>query len=69
MDKCQDLGTQLDPTVVSNIQSIIGSAPKKVFDSVDTNNADCANIFSLIAESKTVTSEKVTTKTPPPTTT
>ena len=61
MDKCQDLGTQLDPTIVSNIQSIIGSAPKKVFDSVDTNNADCATIFSLIAESKTVTSEKVTT--------
>ncbi|XP_078325016.1 uncharacterized protein LOC111123734 [Crassostrea virginica] len=58
MDKCQDLGTQLDPTIVSNIQSIIGSAPKKVFDSVDTNNADCATIFSLIAESKTVTSEK-----------
>lgn len=59
MNKCQDAGTQLDLFTVTNLLPIIGSAPKERFDAIDTNSADCASILSKIAESTSITAEKV----------
>lgn len=59
MNKCQDAGTQLDLSTVTNLLPIIGSAPKERFDAIDTNSADCASILSKIAESTSITAEKV----------
>nr|XP_034303387.1 uncharacterized protein LOC105348454 isoform X6 [Crassostrea gigas] len=58
MNKCQDAGTQLDLSTVTNLLPIIGSAPKERFDAIDTNSADCASILSKIAESTSITAEK-----------
>lgn len=59
MNKCQDAGTQMDLSTVTNLLPIIGSAPKERFDAIDTNSAECASILSKIAESSSITAEKV----------
>lgn len=59
MNKCQDAGTQMDLSTVTNLLPIIGSAPKERFDAIDTNSAECASILSKIAESTSITAEKV----------
>lgn len=59
MNKCQDAGSQMDLSTVTNLLPIIGSAPKERFDAIDTNSADCASILSKIAESTSITAEKV----------
>lgn len=59
MNKCQDAGTQMDLSTVTDLLPIIGSAPKERFDAIDTNSAECASILSKIAESTSITAEKV----------
>ncbi|XP_061164455.1 uncharacterized protein LOC133173486 [Saccostrea echinata] len=59
MKKVQDTGIALnDPDVVSNLVAVVGSAPKSLFNTIDTNNANCPTILSSVTESEAISAEK-----------
>ncbi|XP_062581219.1 uncharacterized protein LOC134242870 isoform X3 [Saccostrea cucullata] len=59
IQKVQDTGIALnDPDVVSNLVAVVGSAPKSLFNTIDTNNANCPTILSSVAESEAISAEK-----------
>lgn len=59
MNKCQDVGIQLDLFIVINFFFIIGLVLKECFDVIDINSVDCVFILFKIVEFIFIMVEKV----------
>lgn len=59
MNKCQDVGIQLDLFIVINFFFIIGLVFKECFDVIDINSVDCVFILFKIVEFIFIMVEKV----------